>query len=461
MSDEHAAGHAQVGRWNRRLHVAYYGDDFTGSADVMEVLARGGVETALFLAPPSETQLARFPTLGAFGIAGGSRTMSPAEMEQNLPSALRTLHSSGAKYIHYKLCSTFDSAPHVGSIGKAIEIGRAVCGSRPTPLIVGSPELGRYVVFANLFARSGLDSEPIRLDRHPTMQRHPVTPMDEADLRMHLARQTQLPITLCDVLQLERFIEDAGLIPQSLESLTASAEPIVLFDTLRHAHLTVIGRCLGELAGDSPLFVAGSSAIEHALLADSTWPRTERSGREALLPFSSDSRPTLIVSGSCSPVTARQLRLALAAGCEGVSLTPESLIRDQDLGKIARPIIDHIASGRSVAAFTRDVAEEDRTIASFGLAAQLSIGERLGGLVEEVLAATDPGLLIVCGGDTSMQVARALGIESLRYAAAGAPGSPICRVDAPGRKVDSRLVVFKGGQNGRDAFLADLVVHSR
>ncbi len=73
------------------LLLSYYGDDFTGSTDVMEALSKTGLRTVLFLAPPSREQVARFPNLRAFGIAGGSRTMSPEEMEQALPPAFEAL----------------------------------------------------------------------------------------------------------------------------------------------------------------------------------------------------------------------------------------------------------------------------------------------------------------------------------------------------------------------------------
>ena len=64
----------------------------------------------------------------------------------------------------------------------------------------GEPPVLAPQLVGNLFARSGLDSEPSRLDRHPTMSRHPVTPMDEADLRLLLAKQTQLAVELVDTL---------------------------------------------------------------------------------------------------------------------------------------------------------------------------------------------------------------------------------------------------------------------
>lgn len=38
---------------NSALLMAYYGDDFTGSADAMEALTVNGVKTALFLGHPT------------------------------------------------------------------------------------------------------------------------------------------------------------------------------------------------------------------------------------------------------------------------------------------------------------------------------------------------------------------------------------------------------------------------
>ena len=45
------------------LLYCYYGDDFTGSTDVLEQLAGNGVSSVLFLATPTPAQLARFSRL--------------------------------------------------------------------------------------------------------------------------------------------------------------------------------------------------------------------------------------------------------------------------------------------------------------------------------------------------------------------------------------------------------------
>ena len=115
--------------------LAYYGDDFTGSADVMEVLQWAGLRTVLFLQPPTRSELDSFDNLRAFGIAGWSRSMSPSEMESELKPALESLKASEAKMVHYKVCSTFDSSPEIGNIGKALNelnyVDPGTSGSNP------------------------------------------------------------------------------------------------------------------------------------------------------------------------------------------------------------------------------------------------------------------------------------------------------------------------------------------
>ncbi len=156
---------------------AFYGDDFTGSTDVLEQLAAGGVPAVLFLRMPDAALRDRFADVRAIGLAGDSRSRSPEWMDDHLPAAFDAL-SDGA-IVHYKTCSTFDSAPRIGSIGRAMDIGLRIFGG-PAAILVGAPHLRRYVAFGNLFAAAG--AEVYRIDRHPTMSRHPVTPMHEADL---------------------------------------------------------------------------------------------------------------------------------------------------------------------------------------------------------------------------------------------------------------------------------------
>src|SRR3546814_4722054 len=97
-----------------------------------------------------------------------------------------------------------------------MEIGARQFGG-VVPIVVGAPHLGRYVVFGNLFAVAGGD-EVFRIDRHPTMARHPVTPMHEADLRRHLAAQTDMPIALVPIDRIQ-----AGTAPTLFDAVSDGA----------------------------------------------------------------------------------------------------------------------------------------------------------------------------------------------------------------------------------------------
>src|SRR5215218_3743297 len=82
------------------LLVSFYGDDFTGSTSVMEVLTFAGLPTALFLEVPTTERLARFAGHRGIGIAGIARSQSPAWMEENLPPVFRTLADLKAPVAH-------------------------------------------------------------------------------------------------------------------------------------------------------------------------------------------------------------------------------------------------------------------------------------------------------------------------------------------------------------------------
>ena len=244
------------------LLMAFIGDDFTGSTDAMESLARHGIRTVLFTDFPAVAQLKRYPELRAFGVAGMTRSAADRSNRATDSAGVCGDAGFGAPIVHYKTCSTFDSSPTIGSIGRVIEIGMEEFASRFCAGDCWRTSVGRYCAFGNLFARCGGDPEIFRLDRHPSMSRHPVTPMDEADLRRHLARQTHLPISLLDVLGLDLPVAESD---RHLELLIGDGGKVVLIDVLYERHLSAIGSLLaGHAASDHPLFVVGSSGVESA-----------------------------------------------------------------------------------------------------------------------------------------------------------------------------------------------------
>ena len=242
-----------------KLLLAYYGDDFTGSTDVMEALTSNGIPCVLFLRLPTAEDLLEFKDFRAFGIAGMSRSKTPAWMDENLPSVFEHLKQLGAPIIHYKVCSTFNSSPTVGSIGRAIDLAFDVFGPSFVPLVVGAPVLRRFTIFGNHFAT--VDGVTHRLDRHPTMSCHPVTSMAEADLMRHLRQQTSRSIALFDILAL-RSRESAALFGETLKQKA----DIILFDVLDESSLEEIGRLIWSNL-NAPQFCVGSSGLEYSLIS--------------------------------------------------------------------------------------------------------------------------------------------------------------------------------------------------
>jgi len=426
--------------------VTFYGDDFSGSTDVVEAFATHGLPAVLFLKPPAPADLQRFAGCRAVGVAGVSRSQSPQWMAEHLPPVFEALHQLGAPFLHYKICSTFDSSPVTGSIGKAAELGMQVTGSPVVPMVVGAPVLRRYVLFGNLFAT--VDGESYRLDRHPTMSRHPITPMQESDLRLHLAQQTPLPAGLVDILALQ-----GGNGPQRYQQEVGRGARLILFDTLDETSLRETGDVLWRNRSKGTTFVAGSSGFAYALLA--YW---ESLGWLPAKPARVDPGPVeqlLVVSGSCSPGTARQIQWATANGFAGIPVDAARLVSDEGEWERALQAAD-VALQAGCSPIVHSAAGPDTVVEAENPDFGRSIGVRLGALAGELVRRRRLRRVLIAGGDTSGHAGRALGVDALTMVCPFAPGSPLCRIWSSEASVDGVQVLFKGGQVGGERLFGEV-----
>ncbi|HUL67374.1 MAG TPA: 3-oxo-isoapionate kinase OiaK [Burkholderiaceae bacterium] len=437
------------------LLLAYYGDDFTGSTDAMEAMTAAGVPTVLCLERPTPALLKRFPEARCVGLAGSSRGRSPAWMDDELPRAFASLAALGAPILQYKVCSTFDSSPTVGSIGRAIDLGVPHMRGRWTPMVIGAPRLKRYQLFGNLFA--SVDGTAYRLDRHPTMSRHPVTPMHEADLRRHLSAQTRRRIELIDMVELR-----ANRGSARVAHLAGSDVPVVLLDVLDDETLLEAGRLVWEGRGDG-LFSASSSGLAYALTA--YWRSLGMLTCESSLPVADAVAAIAAVSGSCSPVTAAQIRWARANGfvTERLNLSRalDSRRGDDEIERCVALAARANRDGASTVVYSAEGPDDpavtgfDAIAAAAGLSrsdAARRVGAALAEVMRRLLDRVEIRRVIVAGGDSSGEVASALGISALRVAAGMAPGAPLCRAFSNVPRRDGLEIVLKGGQIGATDF---------
>ena len=454
------------------LLLAYFADDLTGSTDALEVLSKAGARTLLFTRPPTSEILDRYPNLDAIGIAGNTRAFSPDAMEAELPAALEALRRLSPRHIHYKVCSTFDSSPTRGSIGRAIDIGRRVVGSSYVPLLAAAPSLGRYCAFGHLFAAAGIgfDGEVFRLDRHPSASTHPTTPMRESDLRIHLREQTNAAISTFDVTNFEL---PAAEQRRRLKDRIEQGADVILFDSLNQQHLLQTGALIdhGDLAS-RPQFSVGSSGVESALTL--YWMESGQLSPRAEWVAPDHVDRALVVAGSCSRVTAAQIEWAKKTGFVEVALDAGRLAAadysPEEMHKPTAQIVQGLDSGSSVVVHTSaaDVegrsprpvnAERDRAAPQEAAASRGSdrLGMALGQMISRVLEQTTVPRLCVAGGDTASCVSREIAIESIEMKCPLTAGAPLCEIHAPGSCTDGLEVVFKGGQVGSRSFFGSIL----
>lgn len=427
--------------------VAWYGDDFTGSAATMEVLEFAGLPSVLFLDIPTKEQLSRFPDIRGIGIASTARSHGLDWMDANLPAPFAYLRDTGAPVVHYKVCSTLDSAPHVGSIGRAIDIGAPMVGGAWVPCLVAAPAIRRYQSFGHIFAAA--PQGVFRLDRHPVMSRHPVTPMDEADVARHLARQTDRRFGLIDIEDLER---DA---PAALDREIAQGAEVITLDCATAAQLE---RCGGLIWGrGEQVFAVGSQGVEYALVAH--W---RAQGWVPLQDRTAGAGPVdrmLAVSGSVSPVTAAQIDWAAANGFACIPLDVAAVVggdkaAEENAVQAAHaalaagqdPLI-HSARGPDDPA----VAKMRAAVADAGIAddaANARIGAALGRILARLLRETGIRRAVISGGDTSGHASRQLGLFAFTALAPTIPGAALLQAHSDDPELAGLQLALKGGQMG-------------
>lgn len=417
--------------------LSFYGDDFTGSTDVMEALATHGVETVLFTRIPTPQELAPFANCLAIGVAGTSRSQKPEWMDEHLPRYFLWLKALDAQFCHYKVCSTFDSSPTIGNIGRAAEIGVRIFAQNTVPLVVGAPQLKRFTFAAHLFA--GYQGETFRIDRHPVMSRHPVTPMRESDLRLHIAQQTHLQTSLFNA----EWPEDG----------------LVLIDVHNAETQLRAGEALLEAPAQALPFIVGSSGVEYALMKALSHHKLI-AGHADFAPLEK-VRQCIVISGSVSPTTERQIRYATQRGFTAVDVSPLALAQNSapEIQMAIERCLIILSQGQSPLVHTALGPGSDVGV-SFGEIpnARQRIGEGLGLILKSLLERTQLKRAIIAGGDSSSHALGQLDVYALqtRYPLTSTPGSPLCTATSNNPHFDGLEIAMKGGQVGSEAYFVQL-----
>ena len=432
----------------QQTRLAFYADDFTGATDTLSTLARAGYRTLLFLRIPTPQQLQDAGALDCLGIAGAARAMNGQEQDAELETAGQFLRQIAAPVTHYKTCSTFDSSPDIGSIGRAVRTLRKQLGAGDfVPIVGGQPNLGRYCVFGNLFAAFQTGGAAFRIDRHPTMSRHPVTPMHEADLRLHLAEQG---LSQLGLVQYPSYELDEPELDQLLQQTIADHPDGVLFDVGASAHLVKVGRAIWQRASEQSLLAVGASSVAQALIAHWEASGTGVDSTQSKSIATAEG-PVFVMSGSRSPVTAGQI--AAATSYERIPMEAAVLCEDAGAAyeSILARVVAGLSEGRHVLAYVADTPAQGRVVGASELA------QACGRFLARVLAASQPRRVGVAGGDTSSLALKTLDAWGLSYEGQIDPGAALCRIHSDLDYLSGVEIMLKGGQMGSDQVFEKLI----
>lgn len=420
--------------------IGFVADDLTGASDVLAQAHARGLRAALVLDPRGPLP----EDVDVVGVAGPMRAHEGAELRDAVRANLQPFVERPPEVLLYKVCSTFDSSPTVGSIGDAIAVLHSVWPNHGSiPVAPAQPEFGRYVAFSNLYGRAGESIH--RLDRHPVMSRHPSTPMTESDLRRVLQLQLGEAASVADIM-LPAF-DDGTFDAAWIGARSAADSSAFIVDATEPGHLDRVARRLLESGHVQPRLVVGSGGIM-AGLARQLGPVAEDSTNRST---AGATGPALAVSASASSTTKAQIEAAVAAGWVDVAIPPSALSSTAPTGAWVDLILDGLRAGHHVVAHTL-LGPDDPRMHS-GKPSSLDVGTTLGRIVELAVAQGLTRDVAILGGDTSSHALDALRVRELRVDAQFVMAGPVCSGDEDSAIAGCRLLL-KGGQVGPPDVLA-------
>jgi len=398
------------------------GDDFTGSSDLANTLAKQGMRTVQYSGVPDDDATSE---VEAGVVALKSRSIPAADAVRMSLDALAWLQAQGCRQFFFKYCSTFDSTPE-GNIGPVAEALAVALNADRVIVCPAFPGAGRTLYQGHLFVNGVLLSEC-------GMQDHPLNPMTDPDIRRWLALQTSCAVGHVAAPDVMAGVE---AVKARLAEQKAADKRLIVVDALSDPDLMTIGAA----AADLPLITGGSGV---AMGLPANFRQSGAIGHD-LPEWKGEAGRCAALSGSCSNATRAQLALhgksnptreVPAADVITGATTPETV----SAWLLAQP-------GIPVAYSSADPATVETVQETFGRDVASNALETFFAEVAGQLVAAGVNRLIVAGGETSGAVVEGLGVSAMEIGPEIDPGVPAMRAGG------NLVIALKSGNFGAPDF---------
>jgi D-threonate/D-erythronate kinase len=417
-------------------------DDLTGAGDTGVQFAAKGMRTLLAASgrprrlPPDGT---RWPVLA---VNTNSRALEPRRAYRRVSDLLVQLDVRRFEIIYKKIDSTLR-----GNIGSETDALLDAADRRVGFLAAAFPVMGRTVEEGIL----KVGGVPVA---ETEASRDPVCPVTESHVPTLLQRQTARRVGFVGQQMLRA---SPAVLREAVAAKIDAGENLLVFDCLERRDLAAIA-ALGTALQPMPLFI-GSAGLAEAL---ATLVSPRRSGRIAQRPAVTPAAHVVVVCGSASEVSRRQLaRLHQSLGSAGIEIRPAFACGpSKRIAPARRTVIrtaaEALSGGPLVLSVSRECirggGEEVRSAAA-------AVAEALGKITARALSLSgvDPAnaAFVLTGGDTAMAVLQALGVEGVEIS--GEPMEGIMAGRARGGIGGGAQVITKAGAFGGDDALLRLV----
>ncbi|MFV0322605.1 MAG: 3-oxo-tetronate kinase [Alphaproteobacteria bacterium] len=390
------------------MELVVIADDFTGATDIASFLVEAGLDTIQINKIPSQNTII---DAKAVVISLKSRSCPKNQAITESLEALEWAKAQNCKRIFFKYCSTFDSTTE-GNIGPVTDALMMAMGESTTVICPALPVNGRSVYKGYLFVNDQL------LNESP-MKNHPITPMADASLLRLMAQQSVGKVGLIDM---NIIAQGAMAVKKEIQNLKSQNINYIVFDAIAMADLDIIA----QASLDEFNLLTGASGLGGALAKYLVSPA--HTAEDANLSGQPQNAPTIILAGSCSAMTQKQVQAYQNLAPSYQIDIEKCLFDDEYVQKLANWYNNHNMGNFAPMIYaTTNVVHLKQIQQKYGAKRASDAVEQL--FYNLAIRLKDMGVknFIVAGGETSGSVTQALNINAFYIGPQIAPGVPWVR----------------------------------